>query len=54
MLGKGIRIDSYRWMGQGLEQEDEIGIYGRGELTMEGMCEEMSKIKGHLRGRLDI
>lgn len=54
MLGKGIRIDSYRWMGQGLKQEDEVGIYGRGELTMEGMWAEMAKIKGRLRGRMDI
>lgn len=41
-------------MGQGLEQEDEVGIYGRWELTMEVMCAEMAKIKGHLRGRMDI
>lgn len=49
LLGKGIRIDSYRWMGQGLKQEDEVGIYGRGELTMEGMWAETAKLKGRLR-----
>lgn len=36
-------------MGQGLKQEDEVGIYGRGELTMEAMWAETAKLKGRLR-----